>query len=159
MPTRTVDVSLESAAPITWPSLSDLASALYGHVRGLDTLGREVRRLRVKTRKIGRELRVEPRGAVRVLEARGVTARQAMELVARSVRTRTREVPTLDAKATTVSRTRRDPYAAMGSALTAELQSYERRMFGVSVTTLLPSDVPTDLTSADDLVRAVGGPA
>lgn len=159
MRTRTVRVSLESTAPIAWPSLSDLASALYGHVRGLDTLGREVRRLRVRTRKIGRELRIEPRGAARVLEARGVTARQATELVARSVRARTREVPALNAKATTGSRTQRDPYAAMGPALTAALQNYEQRMFGVSVTTLLPSDVPTDLTSTEDLARAVGGAA
>ncbi len=82
--TRVAHVSLKKAAPIAWPSLSDLATSLYGEVRGLDTLGREVRRLRVETRKIGRELRVEPHGAVRVLEARGVTLRQATELVTRS---------------------------------------------------------------------------
>lgn len=92
---RTVPASLAKAAPITWPSLSDLAAPLYGRARGLDTLGREVRRLGVRTRKIGRELRVEPRGAVRVLEARGVTVEQATAVVTRVVETRKGEVPAM----------------------------------------------------------------
>jgi hypothetical protein len=91
--TRTVPAAMGKAAPISWPSLTDLAASLYGRARGLDTLGREVRRLRVRTRKIGRELRVEPRGAVRVLEARGLTIERATALVMRVVEMRTQEVP------------------------------------------------------------------
>lgn len=93
--TRTITNVLAKTAPITWPSLSDLAASLYGRARGLDTLGREVRRLRVQTQKIGRELRIEPLGAVRVLEARGVTVEQATEVVARTVEARTQEVPAM----------------------------------------------------------------
>ncbi|MGH2378950.1 MAG: hypothetical protein ACRDGT_10800 [Candidatus Limnocylindria bacterium] len=93
--TKTLMDLLAKAAPITWPSLSDLASSIYGRARGLDTLGREVRRLRVQTRKIGRELRVEPRGAVRVLEARGVTVEQATAVVVRTVEARKQEVPAM----------------------------------------------------------------
>jgi len=157
--TRVARVSLDKAAPISWPNLSDLAASLYGQVRGLDTLGREVRRLRVKTRKIGRELRVEPRGAVRVLEARGVTRRHATELVTRSVQARSREVPALSVNTTTTTERWTDPYAAMSPALSAAVRDYEERTFGTSVTALLPSDVPTDIGNADDLVRAVGGAA
>lgn len=93
---RTVPRNLARVAPLAWPSLSDLALPLYGRARGLDTLGREVRRLRVQTRKIGRELRVEPRGAVRVLEARGVTAEQATAVVVRVVEKRKKKVPAME---------------------------------------------------------------
>ncbi len=93
--TRAFPAFFVKAAPITWPSLSDLASQLYGRARGLDTLGREVRRLRVQTRKIGRDLRIEPWGAVRVLEARGLTVEQATTLVTRIVEARKGEVPAM----------------------------------------------------------------
>lgn len=155
----TTRLASEKAPPITWPSLSDLASQMYGEVRGLDTLGREVRRLRVQTRKIGRELRVEPRGAARVLEARGLTPYQASELVARAVKTRSRRVPSLKTSARTTTERRIDPYAAMSPSLTAAIQDYEQRTFGSSPATLLRSGVPTEIKSTDDLVRAVGGAA
>ena len=144
-------------APILWPSLSDLASQLYGEARGLDTLGREVRRLHVKTRKIGRELRIEPHGAVQVLEARGLTLRQATESVARAVTTRSREVPALAMSTSMRADRRTDPYASMNPALSAALQEYEKRTFGTLPAALLPNDVPTDIPRTADLVRAVGG--
>lgn len=147
-------------APILWPSLSNLASQLYGEARGLDTLGREVRRLHVKTRKIGRELRIEPHGAVQVLEARGLTLRQATESVARAVTTRSREVPALAMSTSSTSmraERRTDPYASMNPALSAALQEYEKRTFGTLPAALLPNDVPTDIPRTADLVRAVGG--
>lgn len=151
---------LRSAPPISWPSLSDLARRLYGEGRGLDTLGREVRRLGVKTRRIGRELRVEPRGAVRVLEARGVTVDRATEVVTQVVRARSREVPALNVKGNaTMSEARGEPYAAMGPGLTAAMQAYEQRMFGTPVRTLLPHEAPTDLKSTADLLHAIGGSA
>lgn len=148
------------APPISWPSLSDLARRLYGEGRGLDTLGREVRRLRVTTRKIGRELRVEPKGAVRVLEARGVTVDLATEVVTQAVQARSRKVPALNANANaTMSEPQRDLYAAMGPRLTAAMQAYEQRMFGMPVTTLLPREAPTDIKSTKDLLTAIGGSA
>lgn len=93
--TKTLPTALVRAPPITWPSLTDLAASIFGRGRGLDTLGRDVRRLRVRTRKIGRELRVEPRGAVRVLEARGLTIERAIARVEHAVERRAREVPAM----------------------------------------------------------------
>jgi hypothetical protein len=157
--TRTSFRRLESTAPISWPTLSELASWLYGQARGLDTLGREVRRLRVTTRKIGRELRIEPRGAVRVLEARGVTAQQATDLVTRAVETRIREVPALNVtSARPVSTTKRDePYGSMRPALVAAMKKYEAQMFGISPADLLTDGIPTDITSTEDLLGPVTG--
>lgn len=161
MPTpRAASGSLEKAAPITWPSLSEIASWLYGRTRGLDTLGREARRLGVVTRKIGRELRIEPSGAVRVLEARGVTAQRATELVTQAVATRTREVPALNIQPSVrpATPTRRDdPYASMSPALTAAMREYEKQMFGASPGDMLPNNVATDIVSTEDLLRPVVG--
>lgn len=147
---------LERAAPITWPSLSDLASSLYGSAQRLDTLGREVRRLGVTTRKIGRELRVEPLGAVRVLEARGVPVEKATELVEQAVETRTREVPTMDTRTTTVVG-QADPYASLGPDIVAAMRAYEKHTFGTSPVGLVANDVPTDIASTEDLLSAVTG--
>lgn len=155
--------TLRRTPQISWPSLSDLARRLYGERRGLDTLGREVRRLRVRTRKIGRELRVDPAGAVRVLEARGVGTQQAKEIVLRVVDERTREVPILSENTTqrtqpTTSSTRRpDPYR--NPALIAAARAYEQQMYGTSVTSLLPAEAPTDLRDTSQLLDAVRGQA
>ncbi len=149
--------TLASAPPISWPSLSDLARRLYGERKGLDTVGREVRRLRVRTRRIGREVRVEPEGAVRVLEARGVTAEQATNIVAEVVSERSREVPVLSGSMRTANGRQVDPYAAMSPELAAAALAYEQRMFGTSVTELLPREAPTDIKSTEDLLAAIGG--
>lgn len=86
------DVS--SAPEIAWPSLSDLSDGL-GARRQLDTLGREVARLRLRTAKVGRERRMEPDAAVKLLRTRGLPARNARAWVAAAVRRRLKEVPAL----------------------------------------------------------------
>ncbi len=124
--TRPGFASLAKVSPIAWPSLSDLASPLYGRARGLDTVGRQVRRLRVRTRKIGRELRVEPQGAVRVLEARGVTAEQARAVVTQAVERRKKEVPAMAEQqgARTITRTRTSAQAYRDPVVIAASQRY-----------------------------------
>ncbi len=148
-----------SASPISWPSLSDLARRLYGERKGLDTVGREVRRLGVRTRRIGREVRVEPEGAIRMLEARGLAAEQATNIVAEVMRKRSREVPVMSGSVQTASVRQVDPYAAISAELAAAALAYEQRMFGTSVTALLPREAPTDIKSTDDLLAALRGQA
>lgn len=83
------------APEIAWPSLSDLSGALGSKRRQLDTLGREVRRLKLRTAKVGRERRVEPEAAVKLLQKRGLPASTARAWVMRVVRRRIREVPAI----------------------------------------------------------------
>lgn len=148
---RTRTTVLAKAAPITWPSLTDLASSIYGRARGLDTLGREVRRLRVRTRKIGRELRVDPRGAVRVLEARGVTVEQATEVVARGVEARRQEVPAMAQRKEKRTAARSAPaHGYRDPVVAAASQRYEQ----LHRPTLVLPQGHADF-STDDLMRAV----
>lgn len=152
--TNALPAALAKAVPITWPSLTDLAASLYGRARGLDTLGREVRRLRVKTRKIGRELRVEPSGAIRVLEARGLTVQQATAVVTRAVEVRRQEVPAMaepheertTTRTPTLAQRYRDPVVAAASRRYAELHR---------PTLILPQG-RADF-STDDLMREIAG--
>lgn len=151
--TKVLPTFLAKAAPITWPSLTDLASSLYRRARGLDTLGREVRRLRVQTRKIGRELRVEPRGAVRVLEARGVTVQQATAVVMRAVETRTQEVPAMAERREERKTTKTAPAQGYRNPVVA---AASRRYAQLNRPTLVLPEGRADF-STDDLVRAIAG--
>lgn len=154
MPTaKTLPAALAKAAPITWPSLTDLASAIYGRARGLDTLGREVRRLRVRTRKIGRELRVEPRGAVRVLGARGLTVEQATAVVVRTVERRKQEVPAMAQQREERTTTRTAPARRyQNPVVAAASQRYEQLHRPTLVLPQGRADFGTD-----ELMRAVTG--
>src|SRR2546429_4743463 len=83
---------------IGWPSLSDLSEAFTSGRRRLDVLGRQGRKLKLRTVKIGRERRVEPEGAVQLLRTRGLPAASARPWVQRPMRRRMREVPPLKQK-------------------------------------------------------------
>ncbi len=140
-----------STPEIAWPSLSDLSASFATKRRQLDTLGRQVRRLKLRTMKIGRERRVEPEAAVRLLQTRGLPPASARAWVRRAVARRMREVPAVAQKTQTESTI--DVAAAYADPLVA---AAAQRYDAVHRVTLALPEGRADF-SAEKLVRATQG--
>ncbi len=137
---------------IGWPSLSDLSEAFTSGRRRLDVLGRQVRKLKLRTVKIGRERRVEPEGAVQLLRTRGLPAASARSWVQRAMRRRMREVQAMKQKTEDTLTTTSAAEAYRDTRIIAAAQSYA----AVHRPTLTLPEGHADF-STKDLVRAIGG--
>lgn len=139
------------APEIGWPSLSDLSSAFTSRRRQLDVLGRQVEELKVKTVKIGRERRVEPEGAVRLLRSRGLPAENARAWVRRVVQRRMQEVPAMaEHRQETATTTTRVSQGYSDPVVIAAAQRYAQ----LHRPTLVLPQGRADFNT-DDLIRAM----
>jgi hypothetical protein len=84
------------APAAAWPSLSQLAAALGQRPgRELSTLSRAVRAKGLHSRRLGRERRIAPPDAVRLLVDRGVPELRATRVVEKLVEARAGAIPAL----------------------------------------------------------------
>lgn len=149
------------AAPeIAWPSLSDLSAALNVGRKALDTLGRRIRALGLRTAKIGRERRVAPEDAIRLLRERGLPGEEARAWVSETIARRTRDVPLLRRRARPT-----EPRKSRNGSQGTSRRRYPRTVANAArafdevnrvIMAPLPSG-PTNIRSAEELVAAAEG--